>query len=239
MPAFGATRGAGRLSISPRLASGLLLVLVGWLVFWFSSTDTFYIRHLEVEGGWRLQEAELLRVSGLDGVNIFWADTGAAERALKALPEVESARVRCWLPAHCSVHLKERSAMLVWRQGEAQIWIGADGVALPARGELPNALVLDAAGGTALKPGERLPASLLAAVHQLEQLQPDVRVYQYSDQFGLGFTSRYGWPVRLGHDGDIAQKLALLEAISDRLVAQGVTPSYIDVRFPEAPYYGK
>ncbi len=240
VPALGgAERMAHPLQTMPRLVSGLLLVVAGWLLYWFSSADVFYIRHLKLEGNWRVPEAELLTMSGLDGVSIFWADSRAAERALETLPDVASAQVQCSLPARCVVRVRERPALLVWRQGDAQIWVGADGVALPARGDLPNALVLDAVESTALKPGDRLPPTLIAAVRELERLQPDVRVYQFSDRFGISYYNDFGWPVRLGHSGEIAAKLDLVYTLANYLVAQGITPKYLDVRFLEAPYYGE
>lgn len=216
---------------------GLLLVGLGWLIYWFSSADIFYIQHLQVEGNWRLPEAELLTISGLEGTNVFWANTGDAERAIEALPDVASACVRCTLPAHCVVTLVERPASLVWRQGDAQVWIGADGVVVPARGDLPNAIVLDASGSTALKPGQRLSPDLVAAVEALERSQPEIRVYQYSNRYGLSFRDAHGWLIRLGQGQEIERQLNVLDALAEHLQRQGITPSFVDVRFPEAPYY--
>jgi cell division septal protein FtsQ len=235
----GAQRKVERRALPPRLISAALLVVAGWLVYWFSNADCFYITSVRVEGHWRLPEAELLAISGLEGINVFWADTQAAERALEALPDVASAHVRCGLPADCVIRLVERPAKLVWRQGDAQVWIGAGGVALPARGELPNALVLDAVDSTALRPGDQLDPALVAAVEVLEQKQPEVRVYQYSDRYGLSFNSAYGWPVHLGDGREIALKLNLASALTDYFLDQGIVPAFVDVRYPEAPYYGE
>ncbi len=226
-------------SIPPRLVDAALLIVVGWLIYWFTSADIFYVHNLQVEGSWRLAQTELRALSGLEGVNIFWINTGAAERALEALPDVESAHVRCILPAECVIELVERPASLIWRQGDAQVWIGEDGVVLPTRGDLPNAIVLDAVGSTALKPGDRLDQDLVLAVEALAELQPDVRVYQYSDEYGLSFQSDYGWLVRLGDGREIETKTQLLGALTDFLISRGITPGYVDVRYPEAPYYGE
>lgn len=226
-----------RRPLPSRLISASLLIVAGWLIYLFANDDAFYIRGVQAKGNWRLSEAELFVTSGLEGVNIFWANTRAAAEAIEALPDVVSARVRCGLPADCEVNLVERPASLVWQQGEARVWIGADGVAVPARGELPNAVVLDAAGSTALKPGERLNPALVAAVKELERLQPVIRVYRYSDRYGLIFENDYGWPVRLGGGEEIATKLMLLQALTDYLLNQGIEPAFIDVRYPEAPYY--
>jgi cell division septal protein FtsQ len=230
-------KSARRPLLPSRLVSGLLLIVLGWLIYWFTSADMFYIQRLRVEGNWRLPEDELLAISGLEDVNIFWASTLGAERALEALPDVESADVRCNLPARCAVTLVERPAALVWRQGDAQVWIGADGVVVPARGDLPNAIVLDASGSTALKPGDRLSPDLVAAVQALEQSQPEIRVYQYSDRYGLSFRNAQGWLIRLGQGQEIERQLNVLHTLAGHLQHQGIVPSFVDVRFPKAPYY--
>jgi cell division septal protein FtsQ len=233
----GARQQIGWRLLSPRLISASLLIVAGWLIYWFSSADVFYVRSVRVEGNWRLPEDELLAMSGLEGVNVFWANTQAATQAIAALPDVESVQIRCGLPADCVIRLVEREALLVWRQGEAQIWIGADGTAVPARGHLPNAIVLDAVGSEALRPGDRLDATLVAAVQELERLQPSVRVYQYSDRYGLIFESAHGWPVRLGNGEEIAPRLALVRTLADYMSSQGIVPAFVDVRYLEAPYY--
>ena len=228
----------GRL-VSPRFIRALLLLVAGWSIYWFGSADMFYIRGLQVSGNERVSMAELTATSGLEGINVFWVDTQAVEQAIEAMPDVESARVHCNLPADCFVQVVEQQALFVWRQGDAQVWIGVDGTALPARGGMPDAVVLDAAGSTALKPGDRLDLTLVAAIEQLEQVQPNVRLYQYSEQEGLSFQNAAGWPVRLGNGQEIDTKLDLLQSLTDYLSEQGVAPAFVDVRYPEAPYYGE
>jgi len=117
------------------------------------------------------------------------------------------------------------------------VWIGADGVVVPARGDLPNAIVLDASGSTALRPGDRLSPDLVAAVKALERSQPEIRVYQYSDRYGLSFRDTHGWLIRLGQGQEIERQLTVLDALAAHLQRQGIAPSFVDVRFPEAPYY--
>jgi len=230
-------RDVDRRSLPPRLINALVLVVAGWLLYWFSSADLFYITGLQIKGESIFSEAELMTVAGLDGVNIFWVDTRTVERAIEALPEVEAARVRCRLPAECVVRLVEKQALFVWRQGDADVWIAAEGTVLPARGELPNAIVMDAGASTALRPGDQLDPALVAAVRDLERLQPEVRLYQFTDQYGLSFRNAYGWLVRLGHGQKTETKLNLMRALSDYLASRGIAPTFIDVRFPEAPYY--
>jgi hypothetical protein len=110
---------------------------------------------------------------------------------------------------------------------------------LRARGELPNAIVLDAVDSTALKPGDRLDIDIVTGVEELARRQPEVREYQYSDEYGLSFQSDYGWSIRLGDGREIETKLRLAAVLTDWISNQGVPTSYIDVRYPEAPYLGE
>jgi cell division septal protein FtsQ len=226
-------------STSLRLLSAALIALAGWLIYWFGSADLFYIRDLQVKGNERVSHAELMQASALAGINIFWVNPQDAEEALEALPDVASARVHCSLPADCLVELVERPVVFVWRQGDARVWIAADGTVVLARGDLPNAVVFDAVGSTALKPGDSLDLTLVSAVQQLERLQPDVRLYQYSDQYGLTFQHARGWQVRLGNGEAIETKVNLSHTLEAFLEGQGIGPAFVDVRYPEAPYYGE
>lgn len=225
--------------VSPRLIRALLLLTAAWLFYWFGSADMFYIRGLQVSGNERISTAEVTAYSGIQGINIFWVDTEAVEQAIEAVPDIESATVHCNMPADCFVKVVERQALFVWRQGDAQVWIGAEGMVFPARGELPDALVLDAAGSTALRPGDRVDLTLVAAIEELQRIQSEVRLYQYSEQDGLSFRNAVGWPVRLGTGQEIDVKLDLLRSLTDYLSVQGVAPAFVDVRYPEAPYYGE
>jgi cell division septal protein FtsQ len=197
----------------------------------------FYVQNIEVTGNDRLAEAELLAMSGLQGVNIFWVDTRVVEQALAELPDVASVRVSCSLLADCGIHLVERKPFLVWRQGNAEAWIGEDGVVLPARGDLQDATVLDATGRTALRPGDQVAPELVTAVADLKRLIPEVRLYEYTEDNGLSFQSSHGWRVQLGAGTEIEPKLKALDVLTNHLVDHGIAPTLVDVRFPEAPYY--
>ena len=230
-------RSAERSRSPVRLVSVFLLVASIWLVYWFSSNDLFYVQSIQVTGNDRLAEGDLLAMSGLQGVNIFWVDTRVVEQSFEALPDIASVRVSCSLPADCRVQLVERTPFLVWRQGNAEAWIGEDGIVLPARGDLQDATVLDATGSTALRPGDQVDPELVTTVAELKQLIPDVRLYEYSENNGLSFHNGYGWKIQLGAGPEIESKLEVLDVLTKRLIDQGIAPALVDVRYPEAPYY--
>jgi hypothetical protein len=54
---------------------------------------------------------------------------------------------------------------------------------------------------------------------------------------GLAFTDERGWRVILGQGPGIDRRLQVLQWLAADLQARGVTPRFVDVRFPDAPYY--
>jgi cell division septal protein FtsQ len=233
------TRNTDHSWVPARLISAALLIAAVLAVYWFISSDEFYVQRIQVTGGERLSEAELISVSSLEGVNIFWVDTRIVGQALEELPYVASASVGCRLPANCGIQLVERKPLFVWRQGDAQAWIGTDGTVLPKRGDLPEATVLNATGSTALKAGDQVEHDLVTAVTELQLLKPEVRVFEYTDRHGLSFRSTQGWLVRLGKGPEMETKLKVLDALTRHLVDQSIVPAFVDVRFPDAPYFGE
>jgi len=87
-----------------------------------------------------------------------------------------------------------------------------------------------------------IDSQLLRAVNELIALQPDVTRYVYSSEYGLIWKASDKLQIRLGvasYDGAMSDKLKLVRALRQQLIAQDVNVSVLDVRFPEAPYYIK
>jgi hypothetical protein len=55
----------------------------------------------------------------------------------------------------------------------------------------------------------------------------------------LSFRNIHGWLVRLGKGPDVEAKLEVLAALTKHLSDRGITPTFVDVGYPEAPYYGE
>ena len=54
---------------------------------------------------------------------------------------------------------------------------------------------------------------------------------------GLVLTDKRGWRVIVGQGTGMARRLQVLEWLAADLEARGLTPRFVDVRFPDAPYY--
>ena len=62
-------------------------------------------------------------------------------------------------------------------------------------------------------------------------------VFAYAPGRGLVWMDPRGWRVVLGQGPGVAERLRVAAWLGDSLQARGLTPRFVDVRFPTAPYY--
>lgn len=82
-----------------------------------------------------------------------------------------------------------------------------------------------------------IPAPILDAALQLNELFPERPMIHYDSRYGLTYQDSRGWDVYLGTGTDMKQKLAVYDAIVSELQTQGLTPEYISVSNQEKPYF--
>lgn len=224
----------------PRLVSASLVLLVVALGFWIGFGDSFYVSasHVTVSGQSRVPAEEILRGSQLLGLHVLWVNSSAVEATLlRTTPSLRAARVSCALPAHCTITVAEREPSLAWRWGQATLWIDQGGVVFPARGDMPDLVTVESIDAQPPQPGQRIEGDLLTAITAAAQALSDVRAYRYTAARGLEFTDQGGYQVYLGTGSNMSDRAAVWRALSADLAARGITPKYVDVRFPLAPYY--
>jgi cell division septal protein FtsQ len=221
-----------------RLMAGVLVALAGWGLYALFFSSGFYVYSAEVQGNVVLSPAEIFAASGLEGTNIFWVDPDAVARKLTStLPNVKSAHVATQLPSHVRITVEENAPAMVWRTGDAQWWVDADGIVVPPRAELSDALTIVDTDAQPVRSGQRVAASVLAAVRELRHWLPELSAMEYSHTKGIGFHTQEGWPIFVGDERDMDTKLTILVALRKQLLADGITPQFVDVRFVERPYY--
>jgi len=124
-----------------RLISGLLAVMMIVSLFFLWKSPAFQVNTVEAEGLERLTVGDLNAVMDVLGGSIFSIDPPVLESALQqAFPELASISVSAGLPAHVSVNLTERKPVIAWFQDGREVWVDAEGVAFPPRGN-PGTLV--------------------------------------------------------------------------------------------------
>jgi cell division septal protein FtsQ len=220
-----------------RLMAALLLAVLGWAAYAIFDSPNFYVYGAEIQGNSIVTPDEVYIATELDGMSVFWVDPADVAARVEALPHVKSAQVKVRLPAHVTVTIEERKPELVWQTGDARWWIDAEGTVAPPRAELADTLTIIDSDAQPVSPGQYLDPSTLAAAHALHRLLPELPVMYYSRTTGISFTTPEGWPVYLGDAQDMDAKLTILVTLRKELLARGVSPAFIDVRFAERPFY--
>ena len=218
------------------LAAMLTLLLVSALTALFV-LDLFYIFDFEVAGLRLLNKGEVERASGVAGYNIFFIDAHSVERTLAKLPEVKSVRVTTQLPNRMMVNIVERQPEVVWVHGAENYCVDADGIVFRARTNMPPLPVIHDVDQGAVKVGQRVSSTAIAAFHAFREAWNDgPRQVEWSSARGLAFTDEHGWKIYLGDAEEMAGKLAKLRVLVPQLVAQNTRVRFIDLGRGD-PYY--
>ena len=221
----------------------LSLVAVAAGALWLTLDSRFYIYHADVVGAKRVSRGEIFRASNLSGLHVLWVRSAEIEaNILSTVTSVESAQVACRLPAECVITVAERQPRVMWEevstaQTEERLWwIDADGVIFPAQGTLPEGWVVR--GPLPRNEDGRLDEPVRVALSELWAAGESISErFDYVPGRGLVFTDLRGWRTVLGEGPGMAERLRVLEWLTDDLEARGLASQLVDVRFPEAPYY--
>lgn len=222
----------------------LALCLAGIaLALWLTFDARFYISHAEVQGANRVIPEDIFRASALPQLHTLWVrPSKIEENILQALPMVKSADVSCRLPAKCVIAVEEREPRVLWRETESRHttrrlwWIDAEGVLFPALGRLPD--VWEVRGLLPLTEDEQLEEGARATLVELVTLDVMLSPTMFYEQDkGFMFADGRGRAIVLGQGPGMAERLHVMEALLSDLERRGISPSVVDVRFPEAPYY--
>jgi cell division protein FtsQ len=219
------------------LSAGLLVILLGTLGYLLTA-PTYTVYGAAVRGN-RLVDAEtIFRASGVQGQNVFRLNTTAVVRAVEQLPYVKRARVWVRLPADVAIAVEEYQPRWVWVSGADRFWIDEAGNVLPYGGPLTDTLTVVDGSGQPLPVGERIQPDLVEMLWELGRLMPELEQVVYDPALGLILRTEQGWPVRIGRTPDrLRIKLAILQALVDELAQRGANVDFVDLRYPERPYY--
>jgi cell division protein FtsQ len=235
---FALTPAPGRWqTLVSRLVAAVLLVFSGWVIYAIFNSSNFYVYDIQVRGNAAVTTEEVYSTSDLEGLSVFWVDPAAVARQVEMLPNVRSANVKVRLPARVVVTVEERRPVILWKTGESEWWVDAEGVIFPPHADLSDALTIIDTDAEPVSSGEALDPSIIETAQSLRRLLPELPEMNYSRATGVSFTTGEGWPVYLGDGRDMDAKLTILVNLRKDLMARGVTPEFIDVRFVERPFY--
>lgn len=243
-----------RIVTSPRWISLGVLALAVYALVLVGGSATFYLTAIPVEGVYSVAAEEVVSASGLAGQHIFAADPARAAEAIAQVPGVISAEVELSWPNVVHIRITEDAPIAIWRQGEESFWINQQGGLMPARLNVPGLLTIESdtaevvMGRTLSEPTEegavaevihlgRVPEDILRGALLLNQMFPEQMTIRYGRVEGFIYSDPRGWDVYLGTGDDMAQKLAVYEALVEDLRQRDLTPTYVSVSNQKKPYY--
>ena len=247
-----------------RAVSLLMVLMMTTSLFLIWKSPVFQVQSVEAKGLKRLTLTELNTVMGTLGTSVFTINPQVLEKNLQlAFPELENISVRVNLPASVKVSVIERVPLIAWNQSGSEVWVDAQGVAFPPRGNPEKELVRVEGHGTPpgftttpstndlQNPPTGLPSAPTTTIPKIS-LSPDLvsgilvlgakmpadTLLAYDSEHGLGWNDPNGWEVFFGaEDQDIEMKLSVYQAMVDRLQSEGIQPALISVEYVHAPYY--
>lgn len=249
-----------QLQLGWRFISGAIFFLSLAVVFSFSSLDTFEVSSINLKGSHRLgAEAILSQIDLVGKAIISTKPEEVVQEITESFPSLKSVKVSTGLPASVNIQIIERDPIILWQTEETPLWIDADGVTFPVRGEAETILTVLANGNppeiTTLEETETpegdeeisifkeqsFPKTTLEFINgmlSLSEYLPDETYLQYDPQFGLGWQDPRGWLVYFGSDtSEIDIKLAEYETIITTLQAENRQPALISLEFLHSPFY--
>jgi cell division septal protein FtsQ len=144
------------------------------------------------------------------------------------------------LSAECNIAVVERQQRVVWDENGRLWWIDAEGVIFSAQ---PPRLAEGSEGWLVQGPlprdkNGRLDKRASVALNELWEAGANISpLLQYVPGRGFVLTDERGWRVIVGQGSGMAKRLRVLEWLAADLETRGLTPRFVDVRFPDAPYY--
>jgi hypothetical protein len=214
----------------------LLLASLGLLTSQFFATDKFYVYEIEVQGNQFVGWDEIYAASGVHEFSIFWIKPEQVEAAISSsLPGVKEARVTCRLPNRVRIEVVERQTHIIWQRGDKRYSVDDRGFILPLESELEGMLLIQDMRTGPFGVGDQIDPEVVRSALELWRLLPETGVLQYSEDKGL-ILHQADYPVYLGA-GDVAEKVAILNALLRDFALEGIQPEFVDVRFIESPFY--
>lgn len=219
-----------------RAYSLALVTVLGVLLLYLLADRGLYVTSINLGGAALVPAEEIFEASGMAGQHIFWVDPEAAAAKVRAVPGIAAAVIEVAYPAGVTLVVEERVPQVTLVEGDKKWWVDAAGQKFLSRGDLPGLLPLVNEGGGAV---DALPAEAVAGALQLKQLRQNIEKLYYDPIHGLSYQDGRGWRGYFGVGQDMAQKLAVYEALVEQLMQQGERPTKISVEDLQTPYFRK
>lgn len=231
-------RESGRMFVSWRVISGLMVVALSLLLVLFFFAEQFYVHDIAVTGLDTMTHAEILAIASVDAVHVFWIDPAEVRASLLRSPTIAEAQVAVgWPPSMVTIAIREREPALVWEQSGIAVWVDVNGRVMRQREARGDLLRIAADPLLEGPPGASVDSAAVAGALQVRQILPDRAILRYHPDKGLGFIDPDGWQVWLGTGTGMPEKLAIYDAIAADVRGRGVFPTEVNVSDPDNPFW--
>ena len=215
-------------------------VLAGWILILahLLTAPTYVVDRAAIRGNTLVDAQYIYDASGIDGQNLFLVNPHAVANAVEQLPYIKRAQVRTALPAQVAIVVQEYRPRWVWLAGDNRFWIDETGEVLPDNQMLSEALTVIEQSSRSLPVGSRLDPRLVEMLEMINRLLPELRQISYEEGLGFVLPVGPGWPARVGDDpARLPAIVGILNSLVPELTRQGKDIAFIDLRYPERPYY--
>lgn len=221
------------------IALGLFVLFLA--VYAVMQSPLFQLRAVELVGAERVLPEDVILAGKIElGANLFSINLRELRRSLERIPLVDEARLARKFPGTLIVEISERRP-LAYVSADGGIWaVDAEGYALFKVDRLSMAApVVTASPPVAVTIGERIDhrplASALRFVDALSVKSRSNLSEVHAEEGGITAYSRDRVTIALGGGGDAIEQARVLEALLEKIDAEGLSVSRIDVSRPRAP----
>ena len=186
------------IGIGWRLLSGLLVIVLGTIIYMLWYSPIFTVSTLDVAGLVRLTNEEINSVANVIGKSIILVNPSNLEQDLRAaFPELVNVSVDTEVPNKVVVNLGERQPVFTWQQDGQDFWIDADGVAFKPHGEGGPSITVQGSElltttppdseniEEEVKTSQTLPVELVNAILTVSQEAPENTPLVYNSKYCL------------------------------------------------------
>ncbi|MGQ9573033.1 MAG: cell division protein FtsQ/DivIB [Dehalococcoidia bacterium] len=229
----------------PRFWRRLLLLLLlvgligGGLALYF--TPVFRVQEVQVTGTQALDAYYLAELAGLEGASMFTAPLDDAEQRLATLPMVKSVKAERHWPHTVRLIIEERRPWGYWYTQDSEYVVDADGVVLQGAMPPPDApMIYHQDSSARFQPGDIVDPDAVHLARELMDSLPStlnlavVRI-EYNGREGLSLLTDAGYRVVVGDSHGLQYKLAVWQALDQRIGRQGMEGHVLDLRFGDRP----
>lgn len=218
----------------------LLAVLTLAAVVVAATWPGFVAKTVVVTGNDRVGRGEILAQARVTPhLSIWLQNTGAMARRIEAIPYVDVASVGRIPPSTIRIVISERKPFAILRSGDAEALVDRNLRVLQPAAETATYPLFVLEPGVPLEPGRFVRISsaqrLRDAYEEIVAGKITPVSLQYDKFGGLVVTIHGGLRLLLGNPGDLAQKVALADAILAQVVTRRRAVAAIDLRAPSAP----